>query len=403
MDHQGRPSTADLYAAPSAPTLIAKAQCPPWSKDYVKPLKRTKRTGRRGRGRGRGRALPKLRKEWNEQPQSPTRWGPNLQAALQDLKQAALRHSPEKSRTQPRLRRAAQTYDTQGKQAHIQQRQRKAGAQTGDYWDKMLHPAQREANDIMRDIRAERMAKTSPKEALLASAKKQLAALNDPKLKSILTGLVDELEHSPPRSLRPPPLEPLRPDALPRAPAGMTPGGFRTPHTTIAKEKPSPKVSFDLSPVKSAHNASFSRAVAPPVGSDTVGPAWDWGAWNDGTQTPAHARALSPLGVHTPAAPLRGPGTPAALSPGDPPPPITWGAPQFGDSDDDDEDDMWWPAPQKVGRPRSVRFAPTVTETPAGDEFDVQVDDFRSFLLALDNERARQKAGLDQCAARRGP
>ena len=30
--------------------------------------------------------------------------------------------------------------------------------------------------------------------------------------------------------------------------------------------------------------------------------------------------------------------------------------------------DLWWPAPAKATRPRSVRFADTVTETPAGDD-----------------------------------
>ena len=62
---------------------------------------------------------------------------------------------------------------------------------------------------------------------------------------------------------------------------------------------------------------------------------------------------------------------------------------------------MWWPAPAKAPRPRSVRFADTVTETPAGDDSeDRAVDAFRSFLTAFDGERARQRKGLEACAAR---
>ena len=83
-------------------------------------------------------------------------------------------------------------------------------------------------------------------------------------------------------------------------------------------------------------------------------------------------------------------------------PPVAWGAsrPAFDESDDDD-DDMWWPAPAKAPRPRSVRFADTVTETPAGDDSeDRAVDAFRSFLTAFDGERARQRKGLEACAAR---
>ena len=81
---------------------------------------------------------------------------------------------------------------------------------------------------------------------------------------------------------------------------------------------------------------------------------------------------------------------------------MAWGAsrPAFDESDDDD-DDMWWPAPAKAPRPRSVRFADTVTETPAGDDSeDRAVDAFRSFLTAFDGERARQRKGLEACAAR---
>ena len=55
--NQGRPTTAELYAVPTAPQPSAKAQCPPWSKQYVaSPERRKKRRQppRRGRGRGRG-------------------------------------------------------------------------------------------------------------------------------------------------------------------------------------------------------------------------------------------------------------------------------------------------------------------------------------------------------------
>ena len=57
--NQGRPTTAELYAVPTAPQPSAKAQCPPWSKQYVaSPERRKKRRQppRRGRGRGRGAA-----------------------------------------------------------------------------------------------------------------------------------------------------------------------------------------------------------------------------------------------------------------------------------------------------------------------------------------------------------
>ena len=48
-----------------------------------------------------------------------------------------------------------------------------------------------------------------------------------------------------------------------------------------------------------------------------------------------------------------------------------------------------------------MRFADTVTETPAGDDSeDRAVDAFRSFLAAFDGERARQREGLEACAAR---
>ena len=389
----GRPTTAELYAVPTAPQPSSKAQCPPWSKQYVaSPERRKKRRQppRHGRGRGRGRspqrALPRIKPTWDAQPHAQ-KYPNHLEAALQDLRQKAANHSPE---VVPKYKRAAHTYDKQNKQALIDKRKRLAGKQKGDYWDKMLHPAQREAMEGMRKYRAERRAQNaSPKEALLSQAKQQLASLDDPNLKKIMSGLIEEL--SPQRSLRPPPLQPLRPDATERAPAGMTPGGFRTPGVS-----PSKRVSFDLSPKK---HASFSAAVAPPAPAGSEPSAWDWGSWHGANGTPYHrSNAVSPLGPQTPAAPLSGPKTPAA----DDAPPVAWGAsrPAFDESDDDD-DDMWWPAPAKAPRPRSVRFADTVTETPAGDDSeDRAVDAFRSFLTAFDGERARQRKGLEACAAR---
>ena len=241
----------------------------------------------------------------------------------------------------------------------------------------------------MRKYRAERRAQNaSPKEALLSQAKQQLASLDDPNLKKIMSGLIEEL--SPQRSLRPPPLQPLRPDATERAPAGMTPGGFRTPGVS-----PSKRVSFDLSRRSTRLSRPRSRRRRPPAPSR-----------RPGTGAPGTAPTGRPTIDQTPCRRSdrrrprrRYPGrrrprrTTRRPWPGAPPVPpstspttttTTCGGPR---------------RPRRRGRAACASLIRSRRRRPATTE-DRAVDAFRSFLTAFDGERARQRKGLEACAAR---
>ena len=162
------------------------------------------------------------------------------------------------------------------------------------------------------------------------------------------------------------------------------------------RDRPRPATASTATLTSSVSACCSESSPPAPAGSEPS--AWDWGSWHGANGTPYHrSNAVSPLGPQTPAAPLSGPKTPA-----DDAPPVAWGASRPAcDVPDDEPDDMGGPARATAPRPRCGRCADTVTETPAGDDSeDRAVDAFRSFLTAFDGERARQRKGLEACAAR---